>query len=166
MPTQKHSITYHAANSTSKSQSNLPSTLISQQQEKRSSVVMESNENERPTNGQNQYGVSSIVNTFNRSSGPAINGNQIPTRSSSVSSTQPMVSNLIKIYSEARPTKGQQNETNTTSNKTDELTKIFKQIVSQNQQRQASSSPLHDRDRVNADEEVYEEITWDNLVNG
>ncbi|CAF3657105.1 unnamed protein product [Rotaria sordida] len=151
MPTSKNPITY---------QSNIPSIQISQQ-DKRKSIINENNEYERPTNG-----VASIVNTFNQTLTIGGNTNQ---SSRSSSNTQPVVSNLIKIYSEARTLKPQQNENLLPTNKHDELTKIFQQIINENQQQQQqqqTTSQLNDREPSQAYEEVYEEITWENLPHG
>ncbi|CAF2852214.1 unnamed protein product [Rotaria sp. Silwood2] len=166
MPIPKNPITYQSSNSTSTNQLNVPSIQISQTPDKRKSIINENNEYERSTtNVTNTNGVASIVNAFNQTSGIGGNANQ-SSRSSSTSSTQqPVVSNLVKIYSEARTLKPQQNENIVSASKHDELTKIFQQIINQNQQQQ-TISPLNDKEPSQAYEEVYEEITWDNLAHG
>ncbi|CAF4576020.1 unnamed protein product [Rotaria sp. Silwood1] len=165
MPIPKNPVTYQSINSTSTSQSNIPSIQILQPQDKRKSIINENNEYERSTNITNTNGVASIVNAFNQTSVIGGNTNQ-SSRSSSTSSTQPVVSNLIKIYSEARALKPQQNENIVSAGKHDELTKIFQQIINQNQQQQQTTPPSNDKEPSQAYEEVYEEITWDHLANG
>jgi hypothetical protein len=137
------------------SQSIIPSTQISQQQDKRKSIIND----EISTNN----GISPLVNTFHQTFGGE-NGNR-SSRSSSVSSAQPVVSNLIKIYSEATTSKSQKTDNIKSTGKHDELIKIFQQASNQNQQRRTSSSPII-KQPSQAREEAYEEITWDNLVHG
>jgi len=143
------------------SQPSIPITPITQQQQqdKRKPTITD----EISTNG----GIASIVNTFNQTFGTGIggeNGNR-SSRSSSVSSTQPIVSNLIKIYSEATASKSQRNDSVRSTGKHDELIKIFEQATNQNQQRQTSLSS-NIKQQSQAREEACEEITWDNLVHG
>ncbi len=153
-PTIKKPVTYQSNVSIPISQSTIPSTQISQQQDKRKSIITD----EVSTNG----AIASIVNTYNQTGGE--NGNR-SSRSSSVSSTQPLVSNLIKIYSEATASKSQRNDSVRSTGKHDELIKIFEQATNSNQQRRTSSSPIL-KQQSQAHEEAYEEITWDNVVHG
>lgn len=165
IPKPKKPITYQSAISSSTSQSTIPLTQISQQQDKRISNQTENNGYEISTNGANSHGIASIVNAFNQSSGGfEANGNR-SSRSSSVASTQPVVPNLIKIYSEAIPSKSQRHDSTTSAGKHDELTKIYEQATNRNQQRR-TSSPSNDKQQPQVYEEAIEEITWDNLVHG
>jgi hypothetical protein len=113
-------------------------------------------------------GITSIVNTFGGGGGDNENQSSL---SSSVSSAQPVVPNLIKIYSEASISKPQRNEHVVSTNKHDELIKIFEQASNRNQRqpqhyRRISSSPPEIKQPMQAHEEAYEEITWDNLAHG
>ena len=90
-------------------------------------------------------------------------------RSPSVSSTPqpppPVVSNLIKIYSEAT-TKSKPRETDQIRpvGKHDELIKIFEQAsTNQNQQKRPSSS-TYIKQQAKAQEEAYEDVTWDHVA--
>ena len=156
IPKPKKPITYQSA---------IPLNQISHQQDRRISNQTENNGYEISTNGANSHGIASIVNAFNQSSGGfEANGNR-SSRSSSVASTQPVVPNLIKIYSEAIPSKLQRHDSITSTGKHDELTKIYEQATNRNQQRR-TSSPSHDKQQPQIYEEAIEEITWDNLVHG
>ncbi|CAM4752235.1 unnamed protein product [Rotaria magnacalcarata] len=171
MPMPKNPVTYQTIIPASAPLSNISSTPMPQQpqrQDRNKSITIENNEHDKSTNDVNLPGVASIVNAFNQSSGIGSIGNQSG-RTSNVSNTQPVVSNLIKIYSEAKTLKPQQNENVVSPGKHDELTKIFQQIInqSQNQQQQNQApSPRNDKEQSHAYEEVYEEITWDNLPQG
>ena len=100
------------------------------------------------------------------SMGPTDHDNQ-SSRSSSVSSVQPGVSNLIKIYSEASTSQPQRNENVVPTNKHNELVKIFEQASNKNPRQQpnyrrTSSSPAEIKQPIQA----REEITWDNVTHG
>jgi pyruvate carboxylase len=116
-------------------------------------------------------GITSIVNASvgGGGGGGGDHENQ-SSRSSSVSSVQPGVSNLIKIYSEASIAKPQRNESVVSTNKHDELIKIFEQAANRNQRQQhyrrISSSPAEIKQPTQVHEEAYEEVTWDNLAHG
>ncbi len=127
---------------------------MSQQQDKRKSIINE----EVSTNGTTSHGIASIVNTFNQTFGDGENANRS-------SNTQPLVSNLIKIYSEATASKSQPPESVVSVSKHDELIKIFEQASKPNKQRRTSSS-TNVKQQSQAYEEVDEEITWDNLTHG
>ncbi len=167
IPTIKKPVTYQSNVSIPISQSIAPLTQMSQQQDKRKG----STNDQTSTNGNNSRGITSIVNTYNQPFGGVGGDNENQSsRSSSVSSTQPVVSNLIKIYSEASVSKPQRNESVVSTNKHDELIKIFEQASNRNQRQQQyrriSSSPAEIKQPVQAHEEAYEEITWDNLAHG
>jgi len=131
------------------------------QQDKRKSSVAESNGHDSTTT--HPHGIAAIVNAFNRSTG----NNSRSSRSSSVTSNQPVVSNLVRIYSEATAPKQQQQQQKTrtdsvvSTGKHDELTKIFEQATNRSQRQQASSASI-----IKRPSESYEEITWDSLVHG
>jgi len=156
IPTIKKPVTYQSNVSIPISQPIIPSTQMSQQQDKRKSIIVD----EISTNS----GIPTLVNTFNQTY-EGENGNR-SSRSLSVSSAQPVVSNLIKIYSEATTSKSQKIDNVKSTGKHDELVKIFQQASNQNQQRRTSSSPPIIKQPSQAREEAYEEITWDNLVHG
>jgi hypothetical protein len=166
IPKPKKPITYQSVISSSTTQSSIPLTQIlqQQQQDKRIPNITENNGYEISTNGANSHGIASIVNAFNQTSGGGGSGNR-SSRSSSVASTQPVVSNLIKIYSEVAPSRMQRHDSAVSTGKHDELTKIFEQVTSRNQQIR-TSSPSNVKQQPQVYEEAFEEITWDNLVHG
>jgi len=157
-------MTYQPIISSSTPQSTMPLAKVLQDSDKRKSIIIENDGHEISTNGTNLTGIASIVDAFNRSSGVGENGNR-SSRSSSVSSIQPVVSNLIKIYSEATASKSQRTNNVVSTGKHDELIKVFEQATSQNRQRRISS-PSNVKQQSQANQEVFEEITWDNLVHG
>jgi hypothetical protein len=168
IPKPKKPITYQSVISSSTTQSSIPLTQIlqQQQQDKRIPNITENNGYEISTNGANSHGIASIVNAFNQTSGGGGGGSgNRSSRSSSVSSTQPVVSNLIKIYSEVAPSRMQRHDSAVSTGKHDELTKIFEQVTSRNQQIR-TSSPSNVKQQPQVYEEAFEEITWDNLVHG
>lgn len=110
-------------------------------------------------------GIASIVNAFNRSSTTGENGGR-PSRSPSMSSLQPVVSNLIKIYSEATPPHNKRHDDGGRVDKQDELIKIFEQARGDPRTPTRSRSPSNVRQPSIAREEVCEELTWDSLVHG
>lgn len=133
------------------------------QQDKRKSSTTESNGHDSTSHF---HGISSIVHAFNKSSGNGGGSNTRSSRSSSVSSAQPMVSNLVKIYSEAtKQPQQQQQKTRSDSvmstGKHDELTKIFEQATKRPQRQETTSGS-----GIKRPSEAYEEITWDSLVHG
>ncbi|UJR33113.1 hypothetical protein I4U23_020570 [Adineta vaga] len=173
IPPVKRSMTYQPFPSSTLSSSPLPLSHVvlrqlpsTQESEQRRSILIEYNpQNVSSTNDTNLNGIASIVNAFNRSSVNGENGNRT-SRSSSVSSIQPLVSNLIKVYSEVIPTKSQRIENVISTDKHDELIKIFEQARSDSFQQPRTSSPLNSKQPVQAREEPCEEITWDSLVHG
>ncbi|CAF4035058.1 unnamed protein product [Adineta steineri] len=168
IPQPKKHIAYQPTSSTSSSsQLIIPQTQILLEHDRHKSIINEIDGHDIiPTNGTNLNGIASIVNAFNRSSGTGENGNRL-SRSSSVSSIQPIVSDLIKIYSEATAPKSQRTDhIITTTDKHDELIKIFEQARNNGYQEQRTSSPLNGKQSSQAYEEVTEEITWDHLVHG
>lgn len=161
-PTIKKPVTYQSNVSIPISQSNISSTQISLQDKRKPTIT-----DENSTNGNGNGSIASIVHTFNQPSGGLGDIGNRSSRSSSVSSTQPVVSNLIKIYSEVTATKSQRNDTNGKSTgKHDELVKIFEQASNSNQQRRATSTPPNIKQQAQIHEEVDEEIHWDNFTQG
>ncbi|CAF0942829.1 unnamed protein product [Adineta ricciae] len=163
VPPLKKSMAYQPTvpSSVSSSTMNLPQQTAAQGSEKRRSIVVEYVPREIPlTNDTNLNGIASIVNAFNRTSTNGENENRT-SRSSSISSIQPLVSNLIKIYSEATPVKTQRIEDTVSTDKHNELIKIFEQETT-GQQQVRSASPMNIKQATHA----CDEITWDNLVHG
>jgi len=153
IPTPKKSITYPSIVSTS--------TPMPKQQDKRKSSITENNGQDSSTR---PHGIAAIVNAFNKSSG---NGGR-SSRSSSTASSQPVVSNLAKIYLEATGSKEQQQQQQQprhdsviSTGKHDELIKIFEQATSRSQRQPISSASI-----IKRPSQAYEEITWDSLVHG
>lgn len=116
---------------------------MSQQQDKRKRPI----DGPAPANGSDSHGIASIVNTFNQTS---TNGNDH--RSGSIASTQPGVSELVKIYSKATGSKASGSTNGASTNKQNGSNHSFDQI----------SFPKHRQ----AYEETYEELTVDNLTHG
>jgi hypothetical protein len=160
MPIPKKSITYSSVISAS----TIPVSQMSQQQQhqdKLQSSTIEHNQHEIPTNG-----IASIVSAFNQSSGIGDRGvNQLSSRSSSVSSTQPVVSNLIKVYSESTIPRLQRNDSVVSTDKYNQSNKAFEEGTNRNEQQTISSSSVI-RQQSEAHEANHEEITWDTLVHG
>jgi len=135
------------------------------QQDKRKSSVAESNGHDSTTT--HPHGIAAIVHAFNKSTG----NNSRSSRSSSVTSNQPVVSNLVRIYSEAtapkQPQQQQQQQQKTradsivSTGKHDELTKIFEQAANRSQRSHTSNASI-----IKRPSQAYEEITWDNVVHG
>jgi len=137
------------------------------QQDKRKSSVAESNGHDSTTS--QPHGIAAIVHAFNKSTG----NNSRSSRSSSVTSNQPVVSNLVRIYSEATaPKQPQQQQQQQQQQKTradsivstgkhDELTKIFEQATTRSQRSHTSNASI-----IKRPSQSYEEITWDNLAHG
>ncbi len=153
-PTSKKPVTYQSIVSTA-------TTQMPKQQDRRKSSVAESNGHE---SSKHSHGIAAIVNAFNKSSGASTRSS----RSSSVSSAQPVVSNLVRIYSEATVPKQQQqhekprSESVVSTGKHDELTIIFEQATNRSQrQSQASIASI-----IKRPSQAYEEITWDSVVHG
>ncbi len=130
-------------------------TQMPKQQDKRKSSIAESNGHEPSSHS---HGIAAIVNAFNKSTGSS----RRSSRSGSASNSQPVVSNLVKIYSEATAPKQQQqqkprNDSVMSTGKHDELTKIFEQATSRSQRQSTASI-------IKQPSQAYEEITWHNLV--
>lgn len=165
----------------------MSSTLLQQKPEKNKVTTTENNEHENSTNGTSTPDVASLVSAFNQSYGVVGTGTQSG-RLPSVSNSQPIVPNLIKIYSDAKTIKPQPND-NQSPGKNDELSKIFQQIINESQNEQQQSPPpapplpppppqqqQQQKEQIVSSssklepshgyEEVYEEFTWDNLVHG
>jgi hypothetical protein len=127
-------------------------------QDKRKSSIAESNGHEST---HSHSGIAAIVNAFNKSTGHGSRSSRSP----SVSSTQPVVSNLVRIYSEATAPKQQQQQQQqkprtdsvVSTGKHDELTKIFEQATNRSQR----TSSI-----IKRPSQSYEEITWDSLGHG
>jgi len=146
IPTPKKPVTYQH-----------PSIQMPNKQDSRKSSTVETNNLDTSFNGTNSHGITALVSAFNGGTGTR------SSRSSSVASTQPVVSNLVKIYSDVTALKQKpRHDSVVSTGKHDELTKIFEQ-ASNNSQRQQTSIVKRPSQ---AYEEAYEEITWDNLVHG
>ncbi|CAF4359105.1 unnamed protein product, partial [Adineta steineri] len=150
-----------------------PPTQMSIKQDKPKLNTTENNNNNHDTslNGTSSHGITALVSAFNKSSENNTGNGERSSRSSSVTSAQPIVQNLVKIYTEASTTPKQQHKQRDDSvvstGKHDELTKIFEQAASRSQRQQqqtASTSIIKQPSR--GYEEAYEEITWDSLVHG
>jgi len=132
-----------------------------QDKDKRKSSVAESNGHD--SSSTHSHGIAAIFNAFNKSTGNPSRSS----RSSSVTSTQPVVSNLVRIYSEATAPKQQQQQQKTradsvvSTGKHDELTKIFEQAANRSQRSHTSNASI-----IKRPSQAYEEITWDNVVHG
>jgi hypothetical protein len=139
----------------------VPSTSIQmpKQLDKRKSNSSATNGHNTPTHS---GGIAGLVNAFNKTIGGS--GSR-SSRSSSVASAQPMVSNLVKIYSEATAPK-QRSSSALSTGKHDELPKIVQQPSNPSHQQQHTPLPPNIKQPSQAREEPYEEITWDNLVHG
>lgn len=149
------------------------------QQDKRKSSVTESNGHDSSTHSHG--GISALVHAFNKSSGNGGNSGGRTSRSSSVSNAPPVVSNLVKIYSEAtkqelqqpqpqqpqQPQQLQQQKSRSDSvmstGKHGELIKIFEQATNRSQR---SSTATSTASIIKRPSQAYEEITWDNLLHG
>ncbi|UJR14071.1 hypothetical protein I4U23_001068 [Adineta vaga] len=148
-----------------------PSTQMPSKQDKRKSSATDSNHHDTSSiNGTNSHDIAALVSVFNNKSFDSSPGNGArSSRSSSVNSTQPMVSNLVRIYNEATGSKEQQNHQRNDSvastGKHDELTKIFEQAANRPQRQQTTASSLI-KQPPHTYEEAYEEIKWDSLVHG
>lgn len=137
------------------------------QQEKRKSSTTESNGQE--STHSHGIGISSLVNAFNKATGHGGGSHSRSSRSSSVSSAQPMVSNLVRIYSEASTPRQQEfqqqqkirSDSVVSTGKHDELIKIFEQATNRSQRQQSTSGT-----GIKRPSQAYEEITWDSLVHG
>jgi len=152
IPTPKKPVTYQH-----------PSTQMSIKQDSRKSSTIETNNLDTSFNGTNSHGITALVSAFNKSAEGNGGTSTRSSRSSSVASTQPVVSNLVKIYSDVTALKQKpRHDSVVSTGKHDELTKIFEQ-ASNNSQRQQTSIVKRPSQ---AYEEAYEEITWDNLVHG
>jgi hypothetical protein len=132
------------------------------QQDKRKSSVAESNGHD--SSSTHPHGIAAFVNAISKSTGNLSRSS----RSSSVASTQPIVSNLVRIYSEATAPKQQQQQQQKTradsvvsTGKHDELTKIFEQATNLSQRSHTSNASI-----IKRPSQAYEEITWDNVVHG
>ncbi|CAF2556522.1 unnamed protein product [Rotaria sp. Silwood2] len=164
IPTPKKPVTYQSIISTP--------TQMSNQQDKRKPSIAESNGHDSLTGGTKSYGITSLVNAFSKSSGASGKTSTRSSRSSSRSNIQPVVSNLVKIYSEAtstQPLEKPRSESVASTGKNDELIKIFEQAThrsSQQQQQQRTSSASISKRPSQAREEAYEDMTWDTLVHG
>lgn len=121
----------------------VPLTDMSQQQDKRKRP----SNDPAPMNGSDSNGIASIVNTFNQTS-TSDNGH----RSGSTSSTQPGVSELVKIYSKATASKAPRYTNGASTNKQN----------GSNHSLDQTSLPKHRQ----AYEETYEEMTVDHLTHG
>ena len=144
-------------------QSSTSLTKIAQQQDRRRSSKSETNPNEVSSNIASAPGITSIAKVFKQSSEGKNNENQ-SSYSSSISSTQPTVSNLIKIYSEAKASKSSETDNIAKTDKHDEVTNTFEQTIDQNQQQKRAPSSTNVKQLSEAYEQVFEEIIWDNLV--
>ena len=120
------------------------------QQDKRKSSKSSLSENNGHDTSSPVRGITALINSFSKSAGGS--GSR-SSRASSAASTQPVVTNLIKIYTEATAPKHRDSSAVSTG-KNDELTKNFEQATD------------HSQRPSKAREEAYEEITWDNLVHG
>ena len=128
-----------------------PSDATAQQQqrdvEKRQSLISETNGHYlTPTTSNHSTGVASLVQ---------------PVHQVTETGASPVVSNLIKIYSEATGTKSQtQNHraTSTTVNHFDELTRIVREAAQKIEQAGPPSPPKRSEER--------DQISWENLVHG
>lgn len=113
--------------------------------EKRQSMISETNGHYlTPTTSVNSHGIAALVPP-----------------SEQASSTQPTVSNLIKIYSEATKPKSHTQEIRAPSPPAqhfDELTRIVREAAQRIEQGRTPSPSKRS--------EVREEFTWDNLVHG
>ncbi|CAF1322790.1 unnamed protein product [Adineta steineri] len=151
-----------------------PPTQMSIKQDKPKLNTTENNNNHHDTslNGTSSHGITALVSAFNKSSENNTGNGERSSRSSSVTSAQPIVQNLVKIYTEASTTPKQQHKQRDDSvvstGKHDELTKIFEQAASrsQRQQQQQTASTSIIKQPSRGYEEAYEEITWDSLVHG
>ncbi|CAF1219898.1 unnamed protein product [Rotaria sordida] len=160
VPTPKKPVTYQSISSTPPPPIQMPN-----QQDKRKSSTAESNGHDSTTSGSKSHGIASLINVLSRSSGTSGKTSTRSSRSSSMSNAQPIVSNLVRIYSEATSTRPQEkprSESVMSTGKNDELVRIFQQATNrpQQQQQQIIKRPSQAR------EEAYEEMTWDTLVHG
>jgi hypothetical protein len=165
IPTPKKPVTYQPTVSASTPAIQMPQ----QNSDKRKSSTTDNNSHGTPTSS---HGIASLVNAFNKSSGDGGSGAR-SSRHSSVSSGQPVVSNLVRIYSEATGPKQQQQQQQRpredsviSTGKHDELTRIFEQATNHTAQQHRPSSASIIKRPSQAREEAYEEITWDSLVHG
>lgn len=103
-------------------------------------------------------GIAAMVNTVHQT--PDEHENE----SRKATPQPPVVSNLIKIYSEALPkSKPKENDPIKSTGKHDELMKIFEQASNQNQQRRPSAS-TQIKQQIKVHEETSEQTNWDNLA--
>lgn len=138
------------------------------QQDKRKSSITDKNEIQTPTHETKPHGIAAIVNALSRASGNSTKTGSRSSRSSSVSSAQPVVSNLVKIYSEVTASQQQtkfRSDSVASTGKHDELVKIFEQATKSSQHQKKPSASISKRPSQ-AVEEAYEEMTWDTLVHG
>lgn len=157
LPTIKKPVTYQP--------NILPSVPMAHQQDKRKSIGSDSNGHDPSHTGGGPQGVAAITSAFNKASAHGSDGPR-SSRGSSVSSNQPGVSDLVRIYTEATGSKQQQKSRSASVaslNKHDELTRIFEQATNRSQ-RGSTASVV--KPTSQAHEMAYEEITWDSLVHG
>ena len=124
-----------------------------QHHEKHHSIISETNGHYlTPTTSTNSYGVASLIQPAQQSTEDD--------RAEQSLTTLPVVSNLIKIYSEATTSKSQARDSSisTTVDHYNELTRIVREAAQRIEQGRISSPPKDEKD--------HEEITWENLVYG
>jgi hypothetical protein len=146
LPTTKRPVTYRT--------NPLSTMATASQQDKARSMASESSDHDASVDATGSQSIAALVDAFNKSSTNGQDHARV-SRTSSISSTQPVVSNLVRIYSEVVDPQQQKSRTTSvvSSNKHEELTQIFER-ASNRSTRASSIATLVPQTQDAADESV------------